>query len=41
VLQAFWYRFLVDVKVMQIEQVARETGRTVREVILDSYGIEV
>jgi glycosyltransferase involved in cell wall biosynthesis len=41
VLQAFWYRFLVDVKVMQIERLARETGRPIPEVIHDSYGIDV
>jgi glycosyltransferase involved in cell wall biosynthesis len=41
VLQAFWYRFLVDVKVMQLERLARDTGRSIPEVIEDSYGIKV
>lgn len=40
VLQAFWYRFLVDVKVYQLESLARASGRPIEEVIRDSYGIE-
>ena len=40
VLQGFWYRFLVDVKVWQMESLARKSGRPIREVIKDSYGIE-
>jgi glycosyltransferase involved in cell wall biosynthesis len=40
VLQAFWYRFLVDVKVYQLESLARASGRPIAEVIKDSYGIE-
>jgi glycosyltransferase involved in cell wall biosynthesis len=40
VLQGFWYRFLVDVKVYQLERLARTSGRTIGEVIKDSYGIE-
>jgi glycosyltransferase involved in cell wall biosynthesis len=39
VLQAFWYRFLVDVKVLQLERLAQDTGRGLTEVIQDSYGI--
>jgi glycosyltransferase involved in cell wall biosynthesis len=41
VLQAFWYRFLVDVKVLQLERLSRETGRPLPEVIKDSYGMSV
>jgi glycosyltransferase involved in cell wall biosynthesis len=41
VLQGFWYRMLVDVKVMQLEDLARRTGRSLPEVIADSYGIHV
>jgi glycosyltransferase involved in cell wall biosynthesis len=40
VLQGFWYRFLVDVKVYQLESLARASGRPIQEVIKDSYGIE-
>jgi len=40
VLQGFWYRFLVDVKVYQLESLARASGRPIQEVIEDSYGIE-
>jgi hypothetical protein len=40
VLQGFWYRFLVDVKVFQLERLARSTGRSIQDVIKDSYGLE-
>jgi glycosyltransferase involved in cell wall biosynthesis len=39
VLQGFWYRFLVDAKIYQLELQARRTGRSVREVIQETYGI--
>jgi glycosyltransferase involved in cell wall biosynthesis len=39
VLQAFWYRFLVDAKVYQLESEARRLGRPIAEVIRDTYGI--
>lgn len=41
VLHGFWYRFLVDVKVMQIERLAAETGRTIPAVIEESYSMRV
>jgi hypothetical protein len=41
VLQGFWYRTLVDVKVYQMEGLARDSGRPLAEVIRDSYGIEI
>jgi glycosyltransferase involved in cell wall biosynthesis len=41
VLHAFWYRFLVDVKVQQLEELARNSGRSLPQVIHDSYGIDV
>jgi glycosyltransferase involved in cell wall biosynthesis len=41
VLHAFWYRFLVDVKVLQLEELARDSGRSLPQVIRDSYGIEM
>lgn len=40
-LQGFWYRLLVDVKVMQLEDVARSSGRSIVDVIEDSYGLRV
>jgi len=40
VLQGFWYRFLVDAKIYEIEKRARSEGKSVREVISDLYGIE-
>jgi hypothetical protein len=41
VLQGFWYRFLVDVKVYQLERLARTSGRSLPDVIEDSYGIRL
>jgi glycosyltransferase involved in cell wall biosynthesis len=41
VLQGFWYRCLVDVKVMQLEELAHRTQRPLAEVIEDSYGIRI
>ena len=40
-LQAFWYRFLVDVKVYQIEKLAKKEEKSIAEVIKEHYGIEV
>ena len=40
-LHAFWYRFLVDVKVHQIEQLAKKENKSISEVIKEHYGIEV
>jgi glycosyltransferase involved in cell wall biosynthesis len=40
-LQGFWYRLLVDVKVMQLEALARDSGRSLTAVIEDSYGIRI
>lgn len=40
VLQGFWYRFLVDAKIYEIQKRARSEGKSVREVISDLYGIE-
>lgn len=39
-LQGFWYRFLVDAKIYEIQKRARSEGRSEREVISDLYGIE-
>lgn len=40
-LHAFWYRFLVDVKVYQIERLAKEEKKTITEVIREHYNIEL
>jgi glycosyltransferase involved in cell wall biosynthesis len=40
-LQGFWYRLLVDVKVLQLETLARQSGRGLPELIFDAYGIRI
>lgn len=40
-LHAFWYRFLVDTKVYQIEKLAKKNKQTIQEVVLDHYGIDI
>jgi len=40
VLQGFWYRFLIDAKIYEIQKRARSEGKSVREVISDLYGVE-
>lgn len=40
-LHAFWYRFLVDVKVYQIEKLAKEENKAIPEVIKEHYNIDV
>ena len=40
-LHAFWYRFLVDVKVYQIEKNAKHENKHVKDVVLADYGIEL
>jgi hypothetical protein len=40
-LHAFWYRFLVDAKVYQIEKNARLEGRDIRQTIKRHYGIDL
>jgi glycosyltransferase involved in cell wall biosynthesis len=41
VLQGFWYRFLVDSIIYDIERRAKEGGKSVVEVIEDGYGLKV
>jgi hypothetical protein len=41
VLQGFWYRFLVDVKVYQIRKQVASTGKSIRDVITDTYGVQL
>ena len=40
-LHAFWYRFLVDTKVYQIEKLAKKNNQTIQEVVLDHYGMDI
>ena len=40
-LQGFWYRFLVDAKVYDIERRAKKENKTIPEVIKEHYGIEI
>ena len=40
-LQGFWYRFLVDAKVYQIELEAKKRNMTVKKVLADYYNFEV
>ncbi|WP_373032901.1 glycosyltransferase family 2 protein [Sulfurovum sp.] len=40
-LHAFWYRFLVDTKVYQIEKLAKKNNQTIQEVVKDHYGMDI
>ncbi len=40
-LHAFWYRFLVDAKIYQIEHLAKKYNQTIQEVLIDHYGIDI
>ncbi|MBK9099377.1 MAG: glycosyltransferase family 2 protein [bacterium] len=40
-LQGFWYRFLVDAKVYDIELIVRKENKSIPEVIKEYYGIEL
>jgi glycosyltransferase involved in cell wall biosynthesis len=40
-LQGFWYRFLIDVKVYEIEKKAKKEGKNVKEVINEEYGYQL
>ena len=40
-LHAFWYRFLVDTKVYQIQELAKKNNQSIQEVVKDHYGIEI
>lgn len=40
-LQGFWYRFLVDAKIYQTEQYAKDKGIGMKEAIKDVLGIEI
>ena len=40
-LQGFWYRFLVDAKIYDIERRARKEKKSIPEIIKEYYGIEI
>jgi len=40
-LQGFWYRFLVDAKIYQIESLAKKNKKSIPEIIKEHYGIEI
>jgi len=40
-LQGFWYRFLVDAKIYDLEQRAKKESKTIAEVIQEHYGIDI
>lgn len=39
-LQGFWYRFLVDAKIMQIKWMAKEEGISVQQVLQDKFKVK-
>lgn len=40
-LQGFWYRFLVDAKIYQIEYLAQKYNKTIKQVIEEDFGIKI
>jgi len=40
-LHAFWYRFLVDAKIYQIETLAKKENKTIPEIIKEHYNIDI
>lgn len=41
VLQTFWFRFLVDAKVYELEKKVKKSGKTLEQVIFKEYGIKL
>jgi glycosyltransferase involved in cell wall biosynthesis len=41
VLQGFWYRFVVDAKVYQLEREAQRNGKPIADVVRETYGIDL
>ena len=41
ILQGFWYRFLVDAKVYEIEKKVKENNIAIKKIIKNEYGIEL
>jgi hypothetical protein len=40
-LQGFWYRLLVDVKIMEVEAKAKGDSQEVKSILRDEYGVEL
>lgn len=40
-LQGFWYRFLVDTKIYQIESLTRKQNKSINDVIKEHYGFDI
>lgn len=40
ILQGFWFQFLVDAKIYQIKHRARKTGRSVKSVLVEDFGVK-
>lgn len=40
-LQAYWYRFLVDAKIIQIEWQAQKAQMSVKEMLVEHYGVDL
>lgn len=40
-LQGFWYRFLVDTKVYEIEKKAKEENKSIKQIIEEEYGYKL
>lgn len=41
VLQGFWYRFLVDAKIAQIKYLARIKNKSIKEIIIDDFKMNI
>jgi glycosyltransferase involved in cell wall biosynthesis len=41
VLQGFWYRFLVDAKIYQLELLSKKQNKPIQQIIKEHYGIEI
>ncbi len=40
-LQGFWYRFLVDAKILQIEWLAKKENKSVPQILLEKFGFKL
>jgi len=40
-LQGFWYRLLVDIKIIEVEQRAKGDHQRIKSILKDEYGIEI
>ena len=40
-LQGFWYRFLVDAKILQIEWWAKTEKKTIQQILEEKFGVKL